>query len=413
MERVVITGMGVISPIGSTLNDYWTHLAEGKSGIGAVTLFDADEEYRTRIGGEVKDFQPEQYLPLKEARRLPRFIQFAVAAAKDALKDAGLHEGGFDPERAGVAVGSGIGGIDVLERQHEILRTRGPKRVSPFFVPHQIINMAPGQISIQCGLRGPNLAHVTACATSNHSIGSAYSILSRGEADVMAAGGTEAAFTPLSYAGFCAMKAMSTRNDAPETASRPFDATRDGFVMGEGSGVLIMETLKHAEARGANVYAEMIGFGMSSDAHDMVSPPLGGSGAARSMKAAIERAGVASGEIDYINAHGTSTPVGDIAETCAIKTVFGAPENCPAVSSTKSVTGHLLGAAGAVEMIASILAVKHQTIPPTINLNEPDPECDLDYTPNEARPARLRHALSNAFGFGGHNTTVVIRAWDA
>ena len=413
MERVVITGMGVICPVGSSLDDYWTHLAKGKSGIGPVTLFDADEQYRTRIGGEVKHFQPEQYLPPKDARRLPRFIQFAVAAAKEGLKDAGLETGSFNPDRSGVAIGSGIGGIDVMEQQHELLRSRGPKRVSPFFVPHQIINMAPGQVSIQCGLRGPNLAHVTACATANHSIGEAYHILTRGEADLMAAGGAEAAITPLSYAGFCSMRAMSTRNETPEIASRPFDATRDGFVMGEGAGVLIMETLTNAEKRGARIHAEMVGFGMSSDAHDMVSPPLDGNGAARSMQAAVRSAGLNNGDIDYINAHGTSTPIGDIAETRAIKFVFGDPEQCPPVSSTKSVTGHLLGAAGAIELIASVLALKHQTIPPTVNLNEPDAECDLDYTPNEARPAPLQYALSNAFGFGGHNTTVAIRAWEA
>ena len=412
MERVVITGMGLVSPIGSTLGDFWKHIAEGRSGVGPVTLFDASE-YRTRIGGEVKDFDPSLYLAPKEARRLPRFIQFAVAAAKLALEDAGLGEGGFNRERAGVSVGSGIGGIDVIENQHEILRTRGPKRVSPFFVPHQIINMAPGQISIQCGLLGPSLAHVTACASSNHSIGEAYHILSRGEADVMAAGGTEAAITPVSYAGFCSMRAMSTRNDEPELACRPFDRTRDGFVMGEGSGVVMMETLAHAEARGARIYAEAVGFGMSSDAHDMVSPPLDGSGAARSMQAALKQAGISPAEVDYINAHGTSTPVGDIAETQAIKTVFGGRESSPPVSSTKSVTGHLLGAAGAVELIAATLALTHQEIPPTANLNDPDPECDLDYTANRSREAELRYALSNAFGFGGHNTTMIARAWGA
>jgi len=410
MERVVVTGMGVISPLGVTLDDYWSGLESGRSGIGPLTKFDITD-YRTTIAAEVDDFDGTLYLDAKDARRLPPFIQFAVAAAGLALEDAGLTPGSFDPDRGGVIVGSGIGGLDIIEAQHEILRTKGPKRVSPFFVPHEIINMAPGKISIDFDLRGPNSSAVTACATGNHAIGQAYHVIARGEADFMASGGTEAAITPLSVAGFCSMKAMSTRNDSPETASRPFDADRDGFVMGEGAGVLILESLAYARKRDARIYAEIVGFGMSSDSFDIVSPPDDGGGAARSMAAAILAAGVSTADISYINAHGTSTPIGDVSETNAIKTVFGDLAGDVPISSTKSVTGHLLGAAGAIELIACIQAIEHQRIPPTMNLNTPDPTCDLDYVPNVSRAAEIEYVMSNAFGFGGHNTTLVARRW--
>ena len=410
MERVVITGMGVISPLGNTLDEYWSGLEAGRSGVGPLTKFD-NTDYRTTIAAEVVDFDGAQYLDPKDARRLPPFIQFAVAAAGLALEDGALPRGSFDPNRGGVIVGSGIGGLDIIEAQHEILRTKGPKRVSPFFVPHEIINMAPGKISIDFDLRGPNAAAVTACATGNHAIGQAYHVVTRGEADFILAGGTEAAITPLSFAGFCSMKAMSTRNDSQETASRPFDAERDGFVMGEGAGVLVLESLTHARKRDARIYAELVGFGMSSDSFDIVSPPDDGDGAARSMQAALEAAGMSASDVSYINAHGTSTPIGDMAETNAIKTVFGEGAYGVPVSSTKSVTGHLLGAAGAIELVAAVQAIEHQRIPPTMNLNTPDPICDLDYVPNVARDADIEVIMSNAFGFGGHNTTVIARRW--
>ncbi|MBM3216653.1 beta-ketoacyl-ACP synthase II [Candidatus Poribacteria bacterium] len=410
MERVVITGAGVISPLGLTLDDYWSGLERGESGVGPVTLFDTTD-YRTQIGAEVKGFDPDAYLDAKDARRLPRFIQFGIAAARLARSDAGLDDGGYSPDRAGVIVGSGIGGIDVIEAQHEVLRTKGPRRVSPFFVPFEIINMAAGKISMYFDLRGPNSATVTACASANHAIGDAYHVVRRGEADVMICGGTEAAITPISFAGFCSMKAMSERNDEPTSASRPFDATRDGFVMGEGSGIVVLESLRHAQARGTHIYAEVLGYGMSADAYDMVSPPDDGDGAARSMQAALRNAQIEPSDVSYVNAHGTSTSIGDVAETRAIKRVFGDLAPSLPVSSTKSMTGHLLGAAGAIELIACIMAIKHQRIPPTINLASPDPECDLDYVPNVARDAAVDIAISNAFGFGGHNTTLVVRRW--
>ncbi len=410
MERVVITGMGIISPLGFSLDDYWSALESGRSGIGPLTRFD-NTDYRTTIAAEVKGFDGADYLDAKDARRLPPFIQYAVAAAGLALEDGALPRGSFDPNRGGVIVGSGIGGLDIIEAQHEILRTKGPKRVSPFFVPHEIINMAPGKISIDFDLRGPNAAAVTACATGNHAIGQAYHVVTRGEADFILAGGTEAAITPLSFAGFCSMKAMSTRNDEPTAASRPFDLTRDGFVMGEGAGVLVLESLTHARDRDARIYGEVVGFGMSSDSFDIVSPPEDGGGAARSMQAAIDAANITPADVSYINAHGTSTPIGDVAETNAIKAVFGDGAGRVAISSTKSLTGHLLGAAGAIELIAAVQAIERQRIPPTVNLNTPDPVCDLDYVPNVARDADIEYVMSNAFGFGGHNTSIIARRW--
>ncbi|MDA1190749.1 MAG: beta-ketoacyl-ACP synthase II [Candidatus Poribacteria bacterium] len=410
MERVVITGMGAITPLGLSLDEFWDGLIAGKSGVTNVTHFDASI-VRTQIAGEVKGFDGERYLDPKDARRMPHFIQFAVAAAHQAAEHAKLEKGSFDPNRAGVLVGSGIGAIGFIEEQHEILRTKGARRVSPFFVPHEIINMASGKISIDLDLRGPNSAAVTACASANNAMGEAYHIVKRGDADVMVTGGTESSITPLAFAGFCSMKAMSERNDSPETASRPFDATRDGFVMGEGSGVLVFESLTHAKARGATIYGEVIGYGMSSDAHDIVSPPEDGEGATRAMLAAIKQAGLQTTDIDYINAHGTSTPIGDLAETAAIKTVFGEYAYQVPISSTKSVTGHLLGATGSIELIACIKTMLNGLIPPTMNLHEPDPQCDLDYVPNKARAARVDIAMSNSFGFGGHNTTLIVRKW--
>ncbi len=408
MERAVITGLGVISPIGNSKDEFWASLVAGKNGIERVTYFNLDD-FRTQIGGEVKGFDPKAFLPPKAAARFPSVIQYALAAAIMAERDARIDLSETDPYRAGVGVGSGIGGISVLEENARVLMEKGPKRVSPFFVPYEIINMAAGQISIHLKLKGPNFASVTACATSNNSIGEAFRLIQRGVVDVMFSGGTEAAITPLSYAGFCKMRAMSTRNDDPKHASRPFDKERDGFVMGEGAGVLVLESLTHALNRNAHIYAEIVGYGMSSDAHDMVHPAEDGEGAAKAMEFALQDAEISLEEVDYINAHGTSTPAGDVAETTAIKSLFGSHAQRIAVSSTKSMTGHLLGAAGAVELIASVCALENNYIPPTINQQCPDPLCDLDYVPNEGRPADLQVALSNAFGFGGHNTSIAIR----
>ena len=408
MERVVITGIGVVNAIGNTKEEYWDALASGKNGIGPLTYFDASE-HRTQIAGEVKNFQAEQYMDRRAASRLPLFIQFALAAAIMAHKDSGLELDEVDPYRAGTQVGSGIGGIGVLEDNAKTLAEKGPKRVSPFLVPHMIINMAAGQISIRFNLKGPNSTSVTACASANHSMGDSFRIIQRGDADVMFTGGTESAITPLAFAGFCSMRAMSARNHEPERASRPFNKDRDGFVMGDGAGVLIFESLSHAKKRGAHIYAEIVGYGMTSDAHDMVSPPDNGEGAAKAMEFALRDAELPLDAIDYINAHGTSTPIGDIAETNAIKTVFGEQAYKIPVSSTKSMVGHLLGAAGAVELIACLAAMEKGYLPPTINYDTPDEACDLDYVPNESRDAKVSVALSNAFGFGGHNTSIAIR----
>ena len=408
MERVVITGIGVVNPIGNTKEEYWDALASGKNGIGPLTYFDASE-HRTQIAGEVKDFQAEQYMDRRAASRLPLFIQYALAAAIMAHEDAGLALDKVDPYRAGVQIGSGIGGIGVLEDNAKILAEKGAKRVSPFLVPYMIINMAAGQISIHFNLKGPNSTSVTACASANHAMGDSFRIIQHGEADVMFTGGTESAITPLAFAGFCSMRAMSERNDEPELASRPFAKDRDGFVMGDGGGVLILESLLHAKARGAHIYAEVVGYGRTSDAHDMVSPPEDGEGAAKAMEFALRDAGLPLDTVDYINAHGTSTPIGDVAETNAIKMLFGEQAYKIPVSSTKSMVGHLLGAAGAVELIACLGAMEKGFLPPTINYDMPDEACDLDYVPNESRDAKISVALSNAFGFGGHNTSIAIR----
>jgi 3-oxoacyl-[acyl-carrier-protein] synthase II len=412
-QRVVITGMGLVTPLGSDLNTFWENLMAGKSGVGPVTRFDASE-YSTRIAAEIKDFDPENYIDKKEARRMDRFVQFAVVAAIMALKDANLDvREGTDPERVGVYVGSGIGGLETWEEQHKVLLEKGPRRISPFFIPMMIANMASGMISITTGAKGPSSSPISACATSTHAIGDAFKMIQRGDADVMICGGAEATIRPTGMGGFCAMRAMSTRNDEPEKASRPFDLNRDGFVMGEGSGVLVIETLEHAQKRGARIYGEVVGYGMSGDAHHISDPAPEGEGAARCMKIALKDAGLEPAEVQYINAHGTSTPAGDRNETKAVKTVFGDHAYKLAVSSTKSMTGHLLGAAGAVEAIVCALTLEHQTLPPTINYETPDPECDLDYVPNEPRKADVHVAVSNSFGFGGHNSTIILKKFEA
>jgi len=406
-NRVVITGMGVMTSLGKDLDTLWNSLMEGKSGVSEVESFDVSE-YPTRIAASIKDFNPEDFLDKKEARRMDRFVQFATAAALEALKDAKLNvQEDTDPERVGIMIGSGIGGLGTWEDQHSILLEKGPKRVSPFFIPMMIANMASGQVSIATGAKGPNTTAVTACATGTHSIGDSLKLIQYGDADVMICGGAEATIRPTGMAGFCAMRAMSTRNDEPEKASRPFDIDRDGFVMGEGAGVLVLESLEHAQKRGARIYAEVIGYGMSGDAHHMTEPDP--EGAARCMTRAIKHAGIQPEDVQYINAHGTSTPVGDKSETTAIKLALGDHAYKVAVSSTKSMTGHLLGAAGGVEAVICGLAIKNGVIPPTINLDNQDPECDLDYVPNVPRKADLNIVMSNSFGFGGHNATIVLK----
>ncbi|MCY9658087.1 beta-ketoacyl-ACP synthase II [Paenibacillus chondroitinus] len=411
MKRVVITGMGVVTALGQELDTFWGNLTAGKSGVSLIENFDVSE-YPTRIAAEVKDFNIEDYVDRKESRRMDRFVQFAVAGALNALKDANLNlKEDTDPERVGVSVGSGIGGLNTWEEQHRILLEKGPKRVSPFFIPMMIANMASGHISMVTGAKGPNSTAVTACATGTHSIGDSFKMIQRGDADVMICGGAEATITPIGVAGFCALRAMSTRNDEPHLASRPFDTDRDGFVMGEGSGVLILESLEHAEKRGARIYAEVIGYGMSGDAYHMTDPDP--DGAARCMVKAIKDAGISPDEISYINAHGTSTPVGDKSETTAIKKALGDHAYKVAVSSTKSMTGHLLGAAGGVEAVICGLTIANSLIAPTINLVNQDPECDLDYVPNQARQAKVDIAMSNSFGFGGHNATIIMKRFQA
>ena len=406
-KRVVVTGVGVVSPIGIGTEAFWNALVNGVSGVGPITHFDASE-FATRIAAEVKDFDPEQYVERKDAKRMDRFVQMAVAASFLAVQDSDLKVADLDANRIGVLIGSGIGGTSTWEEQHKILLEKGPRRVSPFFVPMLISDMASGMVSILLGAKGPNLGIVTACATGTHAIGEAAAIVSRGDADVMIAGGSEAAITPMAVAGFCAARAMSTRNEEPERASRPFDLNRDGFVMGEGAGVVIVESLDHALARGAKIWGEILGFGMSGDAYHITAPTPGGEGAARSMIAALQNAGLRPEQVDYINAHGTSTEDNDKTETAAIKSVFGDYAYKVPISSTKSMTGHLLGAAGAVEAIACLCTIKNGIIPPTINYETPDPECDLDYVPNKARKQDVCVAMSNSFGFGGHNATLIL-----
>ena len=410
-KRVAITGLGVISPVGIGKNRFWNALMEGRSGVDRISRFDTSG-FDSKIAAEVRDFDPADYMEKKEIRRNDRFVQFAYAASRMALDDSGFSITPQNGTQVGVLIGSGIGGATTWEEQHRTLIERGPDRVSPFFIPMIIINMASGIVSILLGAKGPNSAVVTACATGGNAIGDAARNIQRGEAIAMLAGGSEAAITPLSIAGFCSMKAVSTRNDEPQKASRPFDAKRDGFIMGEGSGVVLLEEMEHAKHREAHIYAELVGYGVSGDAYHITQPDPEADGAARSMRNALRDADMEPKQIDYINAHGTSTPYNDRTETLAVKRVFGEHAKTVPVSSTKSMTGHLLGAAGGVELIACVQAIEHGAIPPTINYEFPDPDCDLDYVPNAARKMRVDAAMSNAFGFGGHNAILIVRRYD-
>lgn len=411
-KRVVITGTGTISSVGKSTEESWNSLVNGVSGIGPVTHFDA-ADFKTRIAGEVKDFDFSTYMPPKEARRLDKFCHFGIAASDEALEDAGISQQleGLNPDRVGVVVSSGIGGMETMEKQCRVLHERGPSKSSPLLVPMMIIDMASGAISMRYGAKGPNFGIVTACATGCHSIGESYWIIKRGDADVMITGGAEATVTPLGFTGFCSMKAMSTRNDDPLHASRPFDAERDGFVMSEGAGVMVLEELEHAKKRGANILAEVIGYGATGDAYHITSPAPGGAGAASAMKMAIGHAEIDPSEVDYINAHGTSTPLNDKFETAAIKSVFGNDTDV-SISSTKGMTGHPLGAAGGIETIICTQAIKNGVIPPTVNYENPDPECDLDYTPNNAKEKKVKIAMNTNLGFGGHNAVLLVKAFE-
>jgi 3-oxoacyl-[acyl-carrier-protein] synthase II len=409
-KRVVITGLGAITPLGNDLESYWQGLITGQSGVGAITHFDASN-HTARIAAEVKGFDPHQYLDRKDAKRMDRFSQFAVATSQQALTDARLGITALNAEQVGVMIGTGIGGLKVMEEQEEIYLTRGPSRCSPFMVPMMIANMAAGLTAIHTGAKGPNSCPVTACAAGSNAIGDAFRLVQQGYAQAMICGGTEAAITHLSVAGFASARALSTRNDDPQRASRPFDRDRDGFVIGEGCGILILEALDHALSRGARIYAEIVGYGMTCDAYHMTAPVPGGEGAARCIQLALKDAGITPDQVSYINAHGTSTPVNDPTETQAIKTALGDAVKGIAVSSTKSMTGHLLGGSGGIEGVASALAVARDCIPPTINLENPDTDCDLDYVPNQARQQAVEVALSNSFGFGGHNVTLVFRKY--
>jgi len=410
-EPVVITGIGLITALGTGVEKSWEAIKAGKSGIRRITRFDPTP-FPSQIAGEVDDFDPETFIDPREARKMDRYTQFAAAATFMALQDAGLSINANNAERVGVCIGSGIGGAWTWEENHTNLLQKGPRGVSPRFIPMMISDIAAGHVAILTGAKGPNFATVTACATSGHAIGMAAMTIKMGLADVMIAGGSEAAISPLSLAGFCSMRALSTRNDEPEKASRPFDANRDGFVMAEGAGIVILERLSHAIKRGAKIYAELAGFGMSGDAYHLTAMCEDGDGPARSMLMALETAGLTPAEVDYINAHATSTPQGDPAEVRGIKRAFGDYAYKVPVSSTKSMHGHTLGAAGAIELIVCLLAIRDQILPPTINLEQPDPECDLDFVPNNARPARVEVAMSNSFGFGGHNATLIVRKWE-
>jgi len=405
-RRVVVTGLGIVSPVGNSVDEAWGNLVAGRSGIARITRFDASA-FSVQIAGEVRDFDLGKYLTPKDARRMDAFIHYGLAAAIDAFKDSGLIVTDANRERIGVNIGSGIGGLPMIEATHNIYLEHGPRKISPFFIPATIINMISGHLSILYGLQGPNVAMVTACTTGTHAVGEAGRMIEYGEADVMIAGGAEGTICPLAVGGFAAARALSTRNDDPATASRPWDKHRDGFVLGEGAGVLVLEEYEHAKARGARIYCELIGYGKSADANHMTAPIEDGSGAARCMNHAFKNAGINPDQVDYINAHGTSTPLGDLAETKAVKLSLGAHAGKVMVSSTKSMTGHLLGAAGGIEAVFSALAIANQVVPPTINLAEPDEGCDLDYVPNTARQAKVNVALSNSFGFGGTNGTVI------
>jgi 3-oxoacyl-[acyl-carrier-protein] synthase II len=407
-KRVVVTGLGMITPLGIGVKDSWDSLIAGRSGIRRITHFDSSN-FPTKIAGEVQGFKPEDYIEPKEIKKMDRFIHFAVAAATMAVDDSGLKITDKNAERIGVIVGSGIGGLSTIEHYHSVLLERGPKRITPFFIPMLVINLASGQISIKIGAKGPNSAVATACATGSHSIGDAFRIIQRGDADAMIAGGTEAVIIPLGIGGFNAMKALSTRNDEPEKASRPFDIDRDGFVIGEGAGIVILESLESAMERGAKIYAEIVGYGMTADAYHITAPSLDGNGAVRCMELTLKDGGITPSEVDYINAHGTSTKYGDEIESKAIKTVFGEHAYKVAISSTKSMTGHLLGAAGGIEAVIVTLSIYKYIIPPTINLDNPDPECDLDYVPYTSRKMTVNYALTNSFGFGGTNACLLFK----
>jgi 3-oxoacyl-[acyl-carrier-protein] synthase II len=410
MARVVVTGLGAVAPNGIGVEPFWDNLIRGVSGVATITRFDASK-HDCQIAGEVKGFDPLNWIEKKEVRKMDLFIQYAIAGAQMAFDDAGLKVTDDGRDRMGVFVGTGMGGIPALEESHKILLERGPGRVSAFFIPSIITNLGSGQISMRFGMKGPNSCVCTACATGNHAIGDSFRIIQRGEADVMIAGGSEAVITPLTIAGFSSMRALSTRNGEPTRASRPFDKDRDGFVMGEGCGIMVLEALEHAQRRGARVYAELVGYGMSADAHHITVPAL--DGAVRAMRLSLQDGQLAPSAIDYVNAHGTSTPVGDVNETQAIKEVFGEHARKLAVSSTKSMTGHLLGAAGGIESVITVLTIVRGMLPPTINYETPDPECDLDYVPNTARAAQVRTALTNSFGFGGTNASLIFRRFDA
>jgi 3-oxoacyl-[acyl-carrier-protein] synthase II len=409
-RRVVITGLGVVTPIGSNVATFWENLKNGKSGISLIDFFDTTD-YATKFAGIVRDFNPEEYIDKKELRRLDRFVQFAIGAAKQAVDDANLQITEENAERIGVYIGSGIGGISTLLENYRVLQEKGPRRVSPFMIPMMIANMASGQVSIFLGAQGPNSSPISACATGTNAIGDAFKMIERGAADAMIAGGAEAAICELSIAGFSNAKALSTRNDAPEKASRPFDLNRDGFVMGEGAGIVVLESLEHALARGAHIYAEIVGYGMSGDAYHITAPAPEGRGAYRAMRDALLDANLSPEDVDYINAHGTSTDLNDKFETMAIKKAFGDHAYRLAISSNKSMIGHLLGAAGGVEAIATVKTIEEGVIPPTINYETPDPDCDLDYVPNTARKADVRIAMSNSLGFGGHNASIVLKKY--
>ena len=407
-RRVVITGLGIVSPVGIGVAESWANILAGNSGIGPITRFDASA-LASRIAGEVKGFEVSNYLAPKEARRFDSFIHYGLAAGIEAIRDSGLDFERVNREQVGACIGSGIGGLPLIEETHDAVIAGGPRKISPFFVPGSIINLIAGQLSIMFGLKGPNLALATACTTANHCIGEAGRIIEYGDADVMVAGGAESTVSLLGVGGFCAARALSGRNDDPRGASRPWDQERDGFVLGEGAGTLVLEEYEHARARGARIYCELSGYGMSADAHHITAPCEDGEGAVRCMVNALRNAGLNRDQVDYVNAHGTSTPLGDIAETVAVKRCFGDHARKLAVSSTKSMTGHLLGAAGGIEAVFSVLAIRDQTAPPTINLSHPDPQCDLDYVPNTARPMKIDTVLSNSFGFGGTNGTLVFR----
>lgn len=409
-RRVVVTGMGAISPLGLDVPSLWQGIVESRSGIGPITLFDA-KGHDTKIAGEATGFDPKNYMDSKEVRRTDRFVHLALATTQETLQSADFTITTENRDRVGVFVGSGIGGIDFWCKQHEVLLTRGPGRVSPFTIPAMIINIAAGHVSMMTGARGPNVSHTSACASGAHAIGEAAEAIKHGRADVMLAGGTEAPVTAFGVAGFNSARAISTRNDTPESASRPFDETRDGFVLSEGAAILLLEELEHARRRGARILAEFVSYGASADSYHITQPPENGAGAALAMKNAFAAAGLSASNVSYINAHGTSTPAGDIAETAAIKSIFGDVSTCPPVSSSKSQFGHLLGAAGPLEAVVCIMAIQHNMLPPTINLNQPDPLCDLDFVPHTARPAQIDVVVSNSFGFGGHNVSLVFRRY--